>query len=100
MTFFTLARLAVFGALSLAIAACDDPAGNRAEAPSLAEQACLRDVTQTTGNPDVTLISSDVSEAGTLVIAGVGEQRAQWSCIGYADGTTAEITSLTDEGTL
>jgi hypothetical protein len=68
--------------------------------PSLAEQGCLRDVTRQTNNPEVVLISSSFSEAGTEVIVGVGPQRARWRCIGYADGTTAGIMSLTDEGAL
>lgn len=68
--------------------------------PSLAEQGCLRDVTRTTNNPDVVLLSSEFSQAGTQVIVGVGPQRARWSCIGYSDGSTAEITSLTNEGSL
>jgi len=68
--------------------------------PSIAEQGCLRDVTRTTNNPDVVLLSSEFSQAGTQVIVGVGPQRARWSCIGYSDGSTAEIVSLTDEGSL
>ncbi|MCC1494526.1 hypothetical protein [Cognatishimia sp. F0-27] len=68
--------------------------------PSAAEQACLRDVTRTTNNGDVVLLSSEFSQAGTQVIVGVGPQRARWSCIAYSDGTTAGITSLTNEGTL
>ena len=68
--------------------------------PSRAEQACLRAVTQTTNNPDVVLLESTYSEAGTEVIVGVGPQRARWRCIGYRDGTTGEVMSLTDEGRL
>jgi hypothetical protein len=68
--------------------------------PSVEEQACLRDVTRSTNNPDVVLLSSSFSQAGTEVIVGVGEQRAQWRCIGYSDGTTADIMSLTNEGSL
>lgn len=68
--------------------------------PSVAEQACLRDVTRTTNNPDVVLLESSYSEAGTEVIVGVGETRARWRCIGYSDGTTADIMSLTNEGSL
>lgn len=68
--------------------------------PNVAEQACLRDVTQTTNNPDVVLLDSSFSEAGTEVIVGVGETRARWRCIGYSDSTTADIESLTDEGKL
>lgn len=68
--------------------------------PSQAEQACLRDVTRTTNNPDVVLLESNFSQAGTEVIVGVGPQRAPWRCIGYSDGTTDGIMSLTDEGRL
>ena len=68
--------------------------------PSKAEQACLRAVTRTTNNPDVVLLDSTFSQAGTEVIVGVGPQRARWRCIGYSDGTTGEIMSLTDEGRL
>ena len=68
--------------------------------PSPAEQACLRDVTRTTNNPDVVLLDSSFSEAGTEVIVGVGPQRARWRCIAYRDGTTAGIMSLTNEGAL
>jgi type IV pilus biogenesis protein CpaD/CtpE len=68
--------------------------------PSVEEQACLRDVTRQTSNGDVALISSSFSQAGTEVVVGVGPQRARWRCIGYSDGTTAEIMSLTDEGSL
>lgn len=68
--------------------------------PSAAEQACLRDVTRTTNNPDVTLISSSFSQAGTEVIVGVGPQKARWKCIANSDGTTRDIQSLTNEGSL
>ena len=62
--------------------------------------ALLRDVTRTTNNGDVVLLGSTFSQAGTEVIVGVGPQRARWRCIGYEDGTTAGIESLTDEGFL
>ncbi len=76
------------------------PADTSPGAPSAAEQACLRDVTQATNNPDVVLLNSSVSEAGTEVIVGVGGQRAPWRCIGYNDGTTTGILFLGDEGRL
>lgn len=77
-----------------------DNGSSSSTTPSMAEQACLRDVTRTTNNPDVVLLDSTFSEAGTEVIVGVGPQRARWRCIGYSDGTTTGITSLTDEGRL
>ena len=65
-----------------------------------AQQACLRDVTQMTNNPDAVVLRSMFSEAGTEVIVGVGDQRAPWRCIAYRDGTTTGIMSITDEGSL
>jgi hypothetical protein len=85
------------------LGACDDTAssgGSASAAPTAAEQACLRDVTATTNNPDVVLLGSEFSEAGTQVRVGVGPDRAPWQCIAYSDGSTAGITSLTNEGTL
>ncbi len=85
------------------LAACDEGgSGSNAatSTPTTAQQACLRDVTATTGNPDVVLLSSQGSEAGTLVKVGVGPNRAPWQCIAYSDGTTDGIVSLTNEGTL
>ena len=108
-------RIAICVTLVAAMAACTPPpkkggkakqlperpaAGSTTETLSLAEQGCLRDVTSTTNNPDVVLLRSSFSEAGTEVIVGVGPKKAPWSCIGYSDGTTAGITSLTDEGSL
>ena len=98
---------APFAALvaALGLSACVDDTGGAgamapAAMPSAAEQACLRDVTRETGNGDVTLLGSEFSEAGTSVRVGVGPNRAPWNCIAYADGTTAGIESLTDEGAL
>jgi hypothetical protein len=90
------------GAAALAaLAGCVEDSGPAVSSvPTAAEQACLRDVTVTTNNPDVVLLGSSFSEAGTEVIVGVGEQRARWRCIAYSDGTTAGIMSLTDEGFL
>ncbi|MCY1127583.1 hypothetical protein OU426_12020 [Frigidibacter sp. RF13] len=68
--------------------------------PSPETQACLRAISQTTNNPDVVLLSSSFSEAGTEVIAGVGPQQARWQCIGYRDGATTTPMSLTNEGSL
>ncbi len=88
--------------VALSLAACVEDTGGSASSvtPGAAEQACLRDVTATTNNPDVVLLGSEFSQAGTLVRVGVGPQRAPWKCIAYSDGTTAGIESLTNEGTL
>ena len=92
-------RLCFIALLPLILAACQDEASVSAT-PTAAEQACLRDVTATTSNPDVSLLGSEFSEAGTFVTVGVGESRAPWKCIAYSDGTTAGIESMTDEGAL
>jgi hypothetical protein len=94
-------RLFLFAA-PLALMACEqnDTTVAATGTPTPAEQACLRDVTATTGNPDVTLLGSEFSEAGTMVRVGVGPDRAPWQCIAYSDGTTTGITSMTDEGAM
>jgi len=96
-----LSAIVAIGAAT-ALSACMDDSGGAATsaAPTAAEQACLRDVTATTNNPDVVLLGSEFSEAGTLVRVGVGPDRAPWQCIAYTDGSTAGIESLTNEGTL
>jgi hypothetical protein len=93
---FTAALVAV-----AALAGCVEETGTTTStAPSMAEQGCLRDVSRTTNNGDVAIMSSTFSQAGTTVILGVGPERARWECIGYEDGTTAGIMSLTNEGSL
>ncbi len=88
-------------AIAVLTAACSaDTSATMAIAPTAANQACLRDVAATTNNPEVTILESSFSQAGTEVIVGVGPDQARWSCIGYDDGTTAAIMSLTDEGYL
>jgi len=84
------------------LGACEEAAtvSVASEAPSPAVQGCLRDVANTTNNGEVVVLESNYSEAGTQVIVGVGPDEARWNCIGYTDGTTAGIQSLTDEGYL
>ncbi|MFD0980752.1 hypothetical protein [Tropicimonas aquimaris] len=95
-------RLA-FLAAPLALMACEDSmseSGSTAAMPTPAEQACLRDVTAATANPDVVLLGSEFSEAGTSVRVGVGPEQAPWQCIAYSDGTTDGIMSMAAEGAL
>ncbi|MBJ6373547.1 hypothetical protein [Sedimentitalea arenosa] len=96
-------KLVVAGLVAAtALAGCVEDTGSTASsgAPTAAQQSCLRDVSRTTGNPDVVVLGSEFSEAGTLVRVGVGPDRAPWQCIAYRDGTTAGIQSLVDEGFL
>lgn len=95
-----LAGLMALGALAACVEDSSGSGTDAAQTPNPAVQACLRDVTATTNNGDVVLLSESFSQAGTEVIVGVGPDRALWRCIGYADGTTGGIESLTDEGFL
>ena len=96
-TTLKLASCVIFGTL---LSACVEDTGSATLSPTPADQACLNAVAQSTGNSQVRLLSSEFSEAGTLVKVGVGPDEAPWECIAYRDGTTAGITSLTNEGTL
>jgi hypothetical protein len=80
----------------------DDPnaAGGGADPEVAAQDACRRAVRQETGNPNVSILGSEFSEAGTRVIIGVGPQQAAWECFAYRDGSTGGIMFLGDEGTL
>lgn len=68
--------------------------------PTAAEQACLQRTSIETNNPDVIVLRSSFSQAGTEVIVGVGPQEAPWQCIYYSDGSTTRPMSLTNEGFL
>lgn len=94
----TLAALALAGCIEMDGGDMGDMGpGNSAEAAARGD--CVRDTRAATGNPDVVVQSSSFSEAGTEVIMTVGGT-GTWSCIAYRDGTTAGITSLTNEGFL
>jgi hypothetical protein len=71
--------------------------GNSVEANARA--ACVSSVRSETGNSDVSVLSSEFSEAGTRVVLRVGPT-GTWECYGYSDGATDRIMSLTNEGTL
>lgn len=95
----TAAAFTLAGCLEDSPSAVNYPAagapGNEPEAQARA--ACVRDVRATTGNPDVSVLSSDFSQAGTRVILRVGPT-GTWQCDAYLNGTTANIMSLTNEG--
>jgi nucleoid-associated protein YgaU len=67
------------------------PAGNK--------QACLQAVRKQTQNPELTVISTETSEANDLVMVGVGPTRAPWRCL-VKRGVVAEVMSMTNEGRL
>lgn len=62
------------------------------------ERACLNAVAAETGNT-VTVLSTEFSEANTLVMVGVGPQLAPWRCL-VSNGIVAEIMFDGDEGRL
>ena len=91
--------LALGAAVTAGCGSTSSGGGSSSGVPSAAEQACLRDVTDVTNNPDVVLLGSDAYQGGgRYVRVGVGSNRAVWQCIGFPDGRTSEIMSLTDEG--
>ncbi|WP_339949601.1 hypothetical protein [uncultured Albimonas sp.] len=55
------------------------------------EAACLEAVADVSGEARATTLSSEFSEAGTLVRVAVGDPPAPWRCIAYRDGSTAGI---------
>ncbi len=68
--------------------------------PQVARDACLREVRNTTNNPDVTIIEMIYSEANSQVKLGVGPGRAPWQCLVSNSGVVAQVMSLTNEGAL
>jgi hypothetical protein len=75
------------------------PSASAAKTPSADEQACLAAVSREANNGDVAVLSSEFSQANTQVMIGVGPQKAQWKCL-VSGGQVAEVTSMTNEGTL
>lgn len=93
-------KLAFGVVLFTVLSACAEKTRSVALTPSTADQSCLTAVAQKTGNSHVSLLSSEFSEAGTLVTVAVGPDAAPWQCIAYRDGATDGIVSLTNEGSL
>ncbi|MVA98366.1 hypothetical protein GN330_14040 [Nitratireductor sp. CAU 1489] len=94
---------AVMLAAVAAIAGCtqtappdDQPALRSGSAED--ERACLAAVAGQTGNT-VSVLSSEFSEAATLVMVGVGPDRAPWRCL-ISGGVVTEVMSTVDEGAL
>ena len=65
---------------------------------AVATRACLAAVAKQTGESDVAVLSTEYSEANSLVMVGIGAQRAPWRCLSSNEGVVAEITSMTNEG--
>ncbi len=100
--------LVALGALcAIGLSACSEtanqggslqPSGAMRTGSAQDEQACLSAVAAQANN-SVTVLSSEFSEANTLVMVGVGPQQAPWRCL-VSKGRVAEVMSMTNEGTL
>jgi hypothetical protein len=75
-------------------------AAENKQSSSKTEGACLAAVAKQTAESNLVVLSSEYSEANSVVMVGVGAQRAPWRCLVSNDGVVAEITSQTNEGGL
>ena len=92
-----------------ALAGCTSGSGTPppAQAPAQAlrtgspadETACEIAVAKAANNGDTVVISSEFSQANTVVIVGLGDAKAKWRCL-VSGGKVAEVTSMTNEGAL
>jgi hypothetical protein len=96
--------LAALGFAAFGLAACDDAAmvadAPVAGTPTIQEQACLAAVSNETDNGDVAVLNSEFSEANSVVMIGVGADRAPWRCLVSNDGEVAEVSFSGSEGFL
>ena len=75
------------------------PASSSSVTPA-AIDACLNAVKSETGQTDVDVLSTEFSEANSMVMVGVGSDRAPWKCLVSNDGNVAEVSFAGDEGKL
>jgi hypothetical protein len=61
-------------------------------------RACLAAVARETQERDVAVLSSEYSEANSVVMVGVGAKRAPWRCLSSNAGEIAEIMFAGDDG--
>jgi hypothetical protein len=105
----TGAIVAAIALVAIGLGACSETSMESSSPPMAAsapmrtgsaadETACLSAVAQQTGN-SVIVTSSEFSQANTVVMVGVGPQRAPWRCL-VSNGVVAEVTSMADEGAL
>lgn len=76
------------------------PAAHSSHTTSRQEQACLAAVSRQTKNGEVTVLSSEFSQANSLLRIGVGPQQAPWRCLVSNDGVAAEVSFDGSEGRL
>lgn len=78
----------------------EQPAASSSSVSQAAINACLDVVKAQTNETDVDVLSTEFSEANSLVMIGVGPQRAPWKCLVSNDGQGAEASFAGDEGKL
>jgi hypothetical protein len=86
-----------------ALAGCVEETGTATTLPAgmatnADESACLSAVAAQANN-SVTVMSSEFSQANSVVMIGVGPTRAPWRCL-VSGGVVAEVTSMANEGSL
>lgn len=82
------------------------PTGNKPAAPpqktaasteTVTNNACLSAVGSETGEANLAILSNEFSEANTLVMIGVGANRAPWRCLVSNDAQVQEIMFTGDD---
>jgi hypothetical protein len=98
MTSGTLLRACLSAAL---LAGCvdDGSMAGGSDVPLSDVEVCEAAVTRETGNRQVRSLRTEVSEADTAVVVGVGPNAAPWQCL-VNDGIMAGVLSLTNEGSI
>ena len=94
--------LAVLALGAFGLAACDADTGADMQAatsmPSVQEQACLAGVSNEANNGEVSVLSSEFSEANSALFYRVGSNGAPWRCLVSNDGRGAEVMFMGSEG--
>jgi hypothetical protein len=74
-----------------AATAPEAPATMAKDTETVTNEACLAAVAKETNESDVEVLSNEFSEANTLVMVGVGANRATWRCLVSNTGQVAEV---------
>lgn len=67
------------------------PVSTAKDTETLTNEACLAAVIKETNEREVEVLSNEYSEANTLVMVGVGANRATWRCLVSNTGQVAEV---------
>jgi len=96
----TVAEVSFTGNDGDGVAETPAPQPSGSEVSGAAQTACMEAVKKETGESNVAVLSTEFSEANSMVMVGVGADRAPWKCLVSNDGVVAEVSSATDEGAL